>query len=192
MSNIIPSRQCGARTKHSGEPCQISLKAGEVRCRLHGGASPQAMAKVRRRLQGLADGAVGILEATIYADAPPCPLCGRGMLTGMHLKAAMTVLDRTGFSPSVNVTHGDGHWEELVEVFTDEEFMTIDAIMEKAQVRLAEKQQEEEPTVTLPSGNVPLLAEVTSQEPDSEPDSEPPASVLPPDPAEEDVEEFGE
>lgn len=43
---------CGARTRRGkGPPCQKSRLLGGVRCRLHGGASPQALRKAEETLQ---------------------------------------------------------------------------------------------------------------------------------------------
>lgn len=41
--------QCGARTR-SGAPCKTPVVRGSTRCRMHGGSSPQAREKAKRRL----------------------------------------------------------------------------------------------------------------------------------------------
>ena len=40
---------CGAKTR-SGKPCQAPPMAGQKRCRMHGGSSPNALAAAERRL----------------------------------------------------------------------------------------------------------------------------------------------
>lgn len=43
---------CGAKTR-SGKPCQSPPMAGQKRCRMHGGSSPNALAAAERRLAAL-------------------------------------------------------------------------------------------------------------------------------------------
>lgn len=62
-------RQCGAKTR-SGRPCRAAPMAGQVRCRMHGGAAPQARAAAERRLvRAEADALVTRLLHD--PDAPP-------------------------------------------------------------------------------------------------------------------------
>lgn len=42
--------ECGAATRHRKGTCKIKLKPGQKRCKFHGGASPQAVAKERERV----------------------------------------------------------------------------------------------------------------------------------------------
>lgn len=44
-----PRALCGAKTR-SGKPCQLPPVQGASRCRMHGGASPQAMTAARQRV----------------------------------------------------------------------------------------------------------------------------------------------
>ena len=52
MQNVDKSAAhaiCGAKTR-SGKPCQSPPMAGQKRCRMHGGSSPNALAAAERRL----------------------------------------------------------------------------------------------------------------------------------------------
>lgn len=46
----MENAKCGAKAKSTGSPCQKAPVPGAKRCRLHGGAAPQVIAKAQLRL----------------------------------------------------------------------------------------------------------------------------------------------
>lgn len=81
--------QCKA-TNRAGERCKRIAMSGQAVCRTHGGASPQAKAKARERLQSLVDPAVQHLE-TILNDSVAIKDYQSA------LRAITAILDRTGY-----------------------------------------------------------------------------------------------
>lgn len=78
-------RLCGAKTRSGGTCAQPSM-AGQRRCRLHGGASPQAKRKAALRLAELVDPAVATLARVMATGAKDSD----------KLRAAEAILDRAG------------------------------------------------------------------------------------------------
>lgn len=85
-------RRCTARSKRSGERCKRRPALGQNVCSMHGAKSPQARAAARRRLDALAEPAVEALRRALASDDMPA-----------IVRAAVAVLDRTGFHPSQRV-----------------------------------------------------------------------------------------
>lgn len=50
MPDKDPQQRCGAKTRNGGR-CKLPPMTGATRCRMHGGASPQAIAAAKRRLE---------------------------------------------------------------------------------------------------------------------------------------------
>ena len=109
---------CGAKTS-SGTPCKRAPIPGGNRCCLHGGGSPLARAAAERRLLLGADLAIDrLLDSLVEHDHPPCELCGcaPGRADPNTLRAAIAVLDRTGFSPGVRLLHSTDDEESISEI----------------------------------------------------------------------------
>lgn len=91
ISEVLGSRRCAAR-KRDGDPCSKTAEPGLQVCRSHG-ATTQARASARLRLQELAEPAVAKLaRLLVTAD------------DGTALRAANSILDRTGFARQSTVS----------------------------------------------------------------------------------------
>ena len=98
---------CGAKTA-AGNPCRRAPIVGGSRCCLHGGASPLArQAAERRLLLGVSFALDRLLETVAEHDHPPCDHCGcsPGRADPTVLRAAIALLDRSGFTPGVRLQH---------------------------------------------------------------------------------------
>lgn len=76
---------CGARTR-AGASCRQPAMRGGFRCRMHGGASPQAKRKARLRLAELVDPAIATIARVMVSGAKDAD----------RLRAAEAILDRAG------------------------------------------------------------------------------------------------
>lgn len=83
---------CGARTRDGGSCKQPAMRGG-LRCRMHGGASPQARRAAKLRLASLVDPAIATL--------------GRVLVTAKRdqdkLRAAGMILDRAGHPAATRI-----------------------------------------------------------------------------------------
>jgi hypothetical protein len=100
---VEPAR-CGAK-KRDGEPCRRFPLKGTNRCRLHGGASPQAQAKARERILGAADLAAQRLIEFMNDKRVPWPV---------RLSAARDLLDRAGLGARNELTVEVKPWEDAI------------------------------------------------------------------------------
>jgi hypothetical protein len=101
MSGTNPfalARTCRA-TNRAGQRCGRPPMLGGFVCRLHGGASPQAIRSARERLRAMVDPALDALLRIIEAPRGLCPLCQRSEDMSAVIKAAIAVLDRAGHGP---------------------------------------------------------------------------------------------
>ena len=106
--------KCGAQTS-AGTPCRRSPPQGGKRCVLHGGASPLARQEAERRLLlGVSLSLDRLLDALEEHDHPPCELCGcrPGRADPTVLRAAISVLDRSGFGPGLRLQHSNEEDEQ--------------------------------------------------------------------------------
>lgn len=111
--NGEPER-CGAK-RRNGEPCRKWPLAGTNRCRLHGGASPQAQRLARERIIGAADLAAKRLMEFMNDKRVPW---------SVRLAATRDLLDRANVTGDqvlkVEATHKwDDTFEDGVIVITD-------------------------------------------------------------------------
>lgn len=84
-----PGVQCTARGKRSGDRCKRPAMLGANVCRSHGGASPQARAAAKRRLEEAAAVLVQrLLNLALDGDAPD----------SVALQAINSALNRAGMS----------------------------------------------------------------------------------------------
>jgi hypothetical protein len=91
-SNKNP-RPCGAK-KRDGTPCPTPAMKGGLRCRMHGGASPQAMRTAKARLMELREPAIVALQQIVADERRE---------DRDRLRAAIAILDRTGMGPSQTI-----------------------------------------------------------------------------------------
>ena len=97
-------RMCGARTREGGS-CRAPAMDGQARCRLHGGASPQAKRKARLKLIELVDPAIATIARVMV----------NGARDQDKLRAAEAILDRAGHPRSSRI-EGRVSLEESREV----------------------------------------------------------------------------
>jgi hypothetical protein len=62
-----PMQTCGRQTR-GGYPCKLRPMRGQHVCRMHGGSSPQALAKAEDRMRQLVHPAVSSLARQIETD----------------------------------------------------------------------------------------------------------------------------
>ena len=97
---------CGAKTS-AGTPCRRRPMRASKRCALHGGASPLArQAAERRLLYGVSLALDRLIDAVSeHEHEGPCELCGCSPLARdpVVLRAALGVLDRSGFGPNLTL-----------------------------------------------------------------------------------------
>jgi len=118
------AQRCGARKKN-GTPCQQYPMHGTMRCRLHGGASPQAQAKARERILAAADMAAKKLIEFMNDKRVPYPV---------RLSACRDLLDRAGLGArqAVDLSLEPAPWERLVTSIVSErpaEGEIVDAVL---------------------------------------------------------------
>ena len=110
---------CGAKTS-AGTPCRRSPMKGGLRCVLHGGGSPLArQAAERRLLYGVSLALDRLIETLSEHDHEgPCPACGCSPVARdpVVLRAALGVLDRSGFGPGLRLQHSTDNEDTLREV----------------------------------------------------------------------------
>ena len=140
---------CGAQTS-AGSPCRRSPIRGGTKCALHGGGSPLArQAAERRLLYGVSLALDRILDALEEHDHPPCDHCGcsPSRADPTVLRAAIALLDRSGFAPSVRLQHSteeDAGIREIrvniIEPSPEQRAADEDSDREVAAMRRAERQ----------------------------------------------------
>ena len=101
---------CGAKTS-AGTPCKRKPIPGGHRCVLHGGGSPIAREAAERRLMyGVSLALDRLLDAlSEHEHEGPCALCGCNPASRDPgtLRAAIALLDRSGFGPGLKLTTVD-------------------------------------------------------------------------------------
>jgi hypothetical protein len=104
-STALEPARCGAK-KRDGEACRRFPLRGTNRCRLHGGASPQAQAKARERILGAADLAAQRLIEFMNDKRVPWPV---------RLSAARDLLDRAGLGAKNELTVELPQWQAVID-----------------------------------------------------------------------------
>jgi hypothetical protein len=135
---MVPTQQCRAISRNTGEQCKRMVPAGFNVCHKHGAHLPSVKAAARRRLEFLAHPAVERVARFIEEE---------GHDPSIVLRAAQLVLDRTGYGPSMTIQQATASpftEDELMSEFTDEEFAAIEPIVMAALARLKEKREAEE------------------------------------------------
>lgn len=98
------ARRCTAHSSRTGLPCRKYPIAGATVCRAHGAGAPQVIRVAKQRLLALQPPAVDALAEALEADTQQ--LNRRGEVIGLgpdhavRIRAATSVLDRTGMGPS--------------------------------------------------------------------------------------------
>ena len=141
---------CGAKTA-AGNPCRRAPIVGGTRCVLHGGASPLARQEAERRLLlGVSLSLDRLLDALEEHDHPPCDHCGcsPGRADPTVLRAAIALLDRSGFGPGIRLQHSNEEDEQgireirvrIVEPSQEQRAADEESDREVAAARRAERQ----------------------------------------------------
>ncbi len=102
--------RCGA-AKRDGDPCRKQPMRGTNRCRLHGGASPQAQRRARERIRDAADHAAAALIGFMENADVPWPT---------RLAAARDLLDRADVTGKTVVEVEMRPWEILLSGISSE------------------------------------------------------------------------
>jgi len=108
---LTSPRRCGAKRRRDGEPCRKWPLEGTNRCRLHGGASPQAQRKARERIRDAADHAAAALIGFMNNADVPWPT---------RLAAARDLLDRADVTGRTVVEVEMKPWEILLSGISSE------------------------------------------------------------------------
>lgn len=111
---------CSARKRGSQDLCNSPAMTGQTKCRMHGGASPQARNKARLRLMELVDPAVAQL-ARIMTTADK---------DSDKLRAVENILDRAGYGRSATVEVDDKRamiLEQIAEIQSKRDLEIEDA-----------------------------------------------------------------
>ena len=141
---------CDAKTA-SGHPCRRAPIKGGSRCCLHGGASPLARQEAERRLLlGVSLSLDRLLDALSEHDHPPCDHCGcsPGRADPTVLRAAIALLDRSGFGPGIRLQHSNEEDEQgireirvrIIEPSPEQRAADEESDREVAAARRAERQ----------------------------------------------------
>jgi hypothetical protein len=139
-------RQCGAETS-AGTPCKRAPIIGGTRCILHGGGTPEAKRAANEALLGARLASARVLFDIVNsyerdAERTPCATCGftpKGDLNPI-IRAAVAVLDRTGFGPHMTVDVAPA--EPLDAVPIDQVIVRLEKLLAVAyDIRDAEQRQ---------------------------------------------------
>ena len=142
---------CGAKTS-SGSTCRRYPPAGAARCVLHGGASPLSrMAAEQKLLRGVSLALDRLLDAlSEHEHEGPCALCGCNPSSRdpNTLRAALGLLDRSGFGPGLRLQHSNEEDEQgiseirvnIVDVSPQQRAIDEDSNREVEAMRRAERQ----------------------------------------------------
>ena len=107
-----PTLKCHARTR-DGDQCRHHPMHGQLVCHMHGGKSPQALAKAEDRLRQLVHPAIARLAQLIeHADQD-----------SVSMQAAKYVLELNGFKATVEVK---GEHELVIRVIDEPQPITIE------------------------------------------------------------------
>ena len=142
---------CGAKTS-AGTPCRRRPIKGGTKCVLHGGGSPLArQAAERRLLYGTSLALDRLIDALSEHDHEgPCALCGCSPLARdpVAIRAAIALLDRSGFGPGIHLSHSNEEDEQgireirvnIIEPSPEQRAADEDSDREVAAMRRAERQ----------------------------------------------------
>ena len=101
---------CGRKTRGGSGTCKNPPMLGQSVCRMHGGQSPQALAKAEDRMRALIHPAIASLARQINAD---------------EFNAVRYVLDYAGFRAAVEVKSDQ---EITIRVITEDQPITLESV----------------------------------------------------------------
>lgn len=108
---LLPKTRCKAHSKRTGEPCNNPPMAGQVVCRMHGGATMAARERAQQRIAEASDPAARKLVALMQDPKVP---------HHVQLAAAKDLLDRAGMSTSQEVVIGMRPYEaDMADILVD-------------------------------------------------------------------------
>ncbi len=96
--DIRRKQKCSAKSSRTGEPCQRWAMNGTNVCQMHGGAARQVRLKARERLNEMAGRAIDTLDIAMEKI---------NIDSSVAVKAAIAVLDRTGYHAKRTIEIGD-------------------------------------------------------------------------------------
>ncbi len=148
------TRRCTA-TNRAGQRCGRAAIPGGFVCSFHGGNAPQVRRAARQRLEVLLlPKALDAIHAALLRR-DPCLVCGRA--DADHdptvLRAAIAVLDRTGFHPTLAIANAATEPEDWAYYATDEELVLVNEIAERC---IERQRRGEEPPDQRPVPRAPL------------------------------------
>lgn len=137
--------ECTARVAETGEPCgNYAIQGGTV-CRMHGGSAPQTKQAAVTRMMELRLRAIGVIEGQI--DDP-------ALDPAVRQRAAVIVLDRTGFGPSSKIEH-EHEVKPYERVIAEATVVRDIALPPGESDQIIEAEVEDEPTPTEPAKDSP-------------------------------------
>lgn len=111
-----PSRRC--RTiKKNGEQCKAAPIKGGFTCRQHGGSLPNVKRAAAARLLELVDPSLAALHKVLTNPDTDDPV---------KVRAAVAILDRTGFGPGSTVHVSATKWDAMTDDLAQNGFIEVD------------------------------------------------------------------
>lgn len=101
--------KCNGHTRHgpnTGKPCGANPRRGQLVCVKHGGNHPAQIKSGKQRLLELVDPALAALHK-VLADP--------NTEDAVKVRAALGILDRTGFRPGMDVTVHTSEWDAATD-----------------------------------------------------------------------------
>ena len=120
--------RCTAKAKGTGERCRRRPHPGATVCVIHGAGAPQVQKSARERLQELAEPAIEALRVALDSGDPRAVI-----------RAAIAVLDRTGYGPTKAVVVEQVEREDAsawMKWATNEEMSAVVDIVHAATARM--------------------------------------------------------
>lgn len=134
---LLQPRRCTKRSKDGSQCKKAPIRGGTV-CHMHGGGAPHVREKANQVLLQARDHAAAVLRDVMEAyQRDPCEKCGYSLQDpSPAIRAAIAVLDRTGFGPtaSLKLSHdGAAPWTAWS---TNEELQQAQALKDAAIARM--------------------------------------------------------
>ena len=128
MLLTVHNPSCGARTR-DGDPCSNPVLNGATRCRMHGGSSPNVLAKFRDDLVALTPNALTFLRELLEPQA-------RANNPMLALAATRIILDKCGLENLPIENSNDDGW---VDYLSPEDAATMLAIVERGRTAMLDE-----------------------------------------------------
>jgi len=105
--SVHDERRCKGTARRTGERCKKAAIPGHFYCKFHGGALPSVKQTARQRLMAMAEPAMAALEKVLSDPSTD---------DNTKVRAALGILDRTGFRPGIVIVPGEpSKWDELAD-----------------------------------------------------------------------------